>query len=233
MKEKWVRGVFSLALIIIAVLCASRTDAAIFISEVLADPPSGIIGDANGDGSTSSSKDEFVELFNSGTEATDFSGWSLFDQVKMRHVFDQGFILNPYSYAVVFGSSASSGSLSLNNRGDVLKLFDANGILVDQMAYGKEGGKDQSLVRINENGIIEYVFHSTAPEAEGRLFSPGTDVTGGIPVIVEMPDELPTTATPEPGTAFLVGMGILIFGVLKRNAVLDYLLQRHVLNNVL
>ena len=40
-----------------------------YISEVLADPPPGLGGDANGEGKRDSYQDEFVELFNGGERA--------------------------------------------------------------------------------------------------------------------------------------------------------------------
>ncbi|MFC1510271.1 lamin tail domain-containing protein [Candidatus Omnitrophota bacterium] len=225
MIGKRVRGVCLVWLVLIAVICTVRAEAAIFISEVLSDPPSGIMGDANGDGVTSSSKDEFVELFNDGVDVVDLSGWSLFDAVKVRHIFEQGFNLNAYTYALVFGSTASSGGLSLNNTGDHLTLFDANGFLVDQMTFGREGGKDQSLARINEGGNVSYQLHSTLSEAEGRLFSPGSDVTGAIPVFDAPPQGVPPTVTPEPATALLMGVGVFLLGVLKQKWILTCVME--------
>ena len=49
----------------------------IIFTELHADPASGLAGDANGDGSRSSSADEFIEIYNSTDTVVDVSGWSI------------------------------------------------------------------------------------------------------------------------------------------------------------
>ena len=49
------------------------------ISEILADPPPGLNGDANGDGKRDGREDEFVELWNAGTVPVPIGGWALGD----------------------------------------------------------------------------------------------------------------------------------------------------------
>lgn len=132
----------------------------LLISEVLADParnPS--LGDANRDGAVSSSADEFVELFNTGTQAIDISGYALLDRVKSRHIFPEGSVLNAGETLIVFGGGdlsgwgdysgvvqgASSGSLGLNNAGDQVSLLSAEGESIIELMYSRDGGQDQSL----------------------------------------------------------------------------------------
>src|SRR2546425_13163869 len=51
---------------------------AIFINEVLADPPDGVAGDANHDGVRDGTQDEFVELVNGTvTDYLNLSGWAI------------------------------------------------------------------------------------------------------------------------------------------------------------
>jgi len=155
---------------------AASAQANIFIHEVLADPAPDV-GDANGDGSVSSSADEFVELYNDSDEAVNLSGWVFADALKTRHIFADGAWIDPSGLMVVFGGNpvcngflcqaASSGTLSLNNGGDTLRLFDSSDMLIDEWIYGSEGGKDESLVRIGDQ-----VFLHTDVEP-GVLFSPG------------------------------------------------------------
>ena len=45
---------------------ASLAEATVVISEVLADPPTGEVGDANQDGQRDTYEDEFIELYNAG-----------------------------------------------------------------------------------------------------------------------------------------------------------------------
>ena len=49
-----------LNLILLFAVLVPQADAVIVISEILADPPAGAAGDANGDGVTSSNDDEFI-----------------------------------------------------------------------------------------------------------------------------------------------------------------------------
>src|SRR6185369_8542101 len=64
----------------------SRTDlqsVTLIINEYLADPPAGPPGDANGDGITNSTQDEFVELVNNGTSPVDIGGFTISDAIQI------------------------------------------------------------------------------------------------------------------------------------------------------
>jgi len=170
-----------LAALAAVALVATPALANVTIAEVLADPPEDPAGDVNRDGTRSPTEDEFVELINSGAKPMDLSSWSLSDATKVRHTFAAGTILAPSEAIVVFSGgqpqgfktpvvTASSGSLSLNNTGDVLTLRDAAMDVMDSLSYGSAGDKDQSLVR---NGEGEFVLHSSLEGANGALFSPG------------------------------------------------------------
>ena len=160
----------------------------VMFNEVLADPPPGALGDANGDGVRDAVADEFVELYNPGGETVDLSGWSLSDSVTRRFTFGVGAMLPPGGVAVVFGGGqpqlatesdfvrayTSEDGLGLNNTGDALVLRTAEGRIADGMTYGHEGGQDRSLVRAvdgdRESGFV--VHPGAAP------FSPGTTSDG-------------------------------------------------------
>ena len=174
------------------------------INEILADPASDITGDANGDGVRDASDDEFVEIVNNTGGTVDISGWTLSDGVGVRHVFELGTVVADQGAVVVFGGgtptgtfgdafvqTASTGALGLNNGGDQVSLNDGTNI-VAYYSYGSEGGNDQSLTRDPDiSGPEPLVLHTTAAGADGRLFSPGTEVDGTkfpgsvIPVLVK------------------------------------------------
>lgn len=179
--------------------------ASIFIHEILADPPA-IGGDANGDGIVSISADEFIELYNDSAEAVNLSGWSIADAIKVRHIFPQNTWIDPLSVFLIFSggdpkfdsslyNTASTGSLGLNNSGDQVKLFDLSGTLFDLWDYGSEGGKDQSIVRINGEEFLHTDLHAQ------QRFSPGS-FSGNADT---------THAVPETDTLFALMIGIVGF----------------------
>ncbi len=166
----------------------------VVISEIHADPASGLSGDANGDGSRSATADEFVELLNTGFTAVDISGWTLSDASSVRHVFATGTVLPAREAAVVFGGGsptgsfgnaaanglvfvASSGGLSLNNSSDTVTLDDGTGI-VQQVAYGSLANANQSIVRAPDFSNAPFVRHSDAAGSGGAIYSPGARIDG-------------------------------------------------------
>ncbi|HNR12774.1 MAG TPA: lamin tail domain-containing protein, partial [Thermodesulfobacteriota bacterium] len=97
--------------VILVLLLASvpARAASIVINEFLADPATGILGDANGDGLSSSTQDEFVELVNSSDTDLDISGWLISDSISTTHVFPTGTVLSPGAAIVVFGGGTPTG----------------------------------------------------------------------------------------------------------------------------
>ena len=90
---------------------ASSTHA-LFISEVLADPPAGAAGDANRDGQRNGYEDEFVELYNAGQDTLTLAGWRLGDSTSPDTYFrfpPDSFIA-PGSYVVSSAAAPRRGS---------------------------------------------------------------------------------------------------------------------------
>jgi hypothetical protein len=166
------------------------------INEYLADPPAGDAGDANGDGTRSSSQDEFIEILNRSADPIDVSGYKLSDSDEVRHVFAAGTIIPPFEVAVVFGGGtptgafgnasdnhlvfkASSGGISLNNGGDSIILQNAQGHVLQQINFGSaEGGASQSLNRDPDGDGSAFALHTIVAADSNRLFSPGAKVSG-------------------------------------------------------
>jgi len=99
------------------------------IAEVLADPPPGTAGDANGDGLRQTWADEFVELVNDGTESITLDRWQLTDASgRQTFTFAPGTRLDAGGRLVVFGSDAG-GRLGngLDNRRDAVVIVDPAG----------------------------------------------------------------------------------------------------------
>jgi len=193
-----------------------RADAFILINEILADPPSGIVGDANNDGETSSSQDEFVELFNAGPDAMDLSAWTLEDSLRIRHVFSEDSLMDSRGILVIFGGGtpqlsgidwqlASSGALSLNNSSDTVILRDHDGNIIDQIGYSSEAGQDQSLTRSPEGELNPLIQHTLLDGADGLAYSAGFFVN---------PDESPADTPEDPVVPELSSFMYLSLGLL-------------------
>lgn len=172
----------------------------VVVNEFLADPPSGLAGDANSDGTRDSSADEFIEIVNVSGAALDLSGWTLADGAQLRHTFPADTVLADRCGIVVFGGgaptggfggvivqTASSGALGLNNGGDTITLSDGGTDLI-ALAYGSEGGSDESLTLDPDvTGVPPYVQHESANGSGGAAFSPGTRVDGTLFAGCELP----------------------------------------------
>mgnify|MGYP003968831549 FL=1 len=162
------------------------------INEVLYDPESGDLGDANGDGTRDANGDEFIEFFNSGPEM-DVSGYSLSDASQVRHVFPAGTVVPLNGVLVLFGSgsptgdfggavvqTASTGSINMSNTGDFVTLQDTSGTIV--LTFDVEplsNNPNESYTR-NPDLTGEFVQHSGIDAANGALYSPGTMLDGSL-----------------------------------------------------
>lgn len=163
------------------------------INEIHSDPDS-TFGDANGDGSVNVVEDEFVEIVNSTASSIDISGWKIYDGGSMRHTFPIGSIVAPGCSVLIFGGGSpagnfgnslvqisSTGNLGLNDRIDIVTLFDQYGVAVVGYSYGLEAGENQSVTRDPDIiGPDPLVKHSLANGSNGALFSPGTQVDGSF-----------------------------------------------------
>jgi serine protease len=149
------------------------------INEVLADPPAGF--DANRDGTANTVADEFIELVNAGDAVLDLGGATLADGHGDRGTFPTGTTLSPGAALVVFGGGQPDlpgvttlvfAPLQLNNGGDQLTITGADGQILAHVAFGVEGGRDQSLVRATDGApAAAFVLHrtvSSTPASPGR-----------------------------------------------------------------
>ena len=136
---------------------------------------------------------KFVELVNTNSIALDISGYTIYDNVGLRHTFADGSILSGGGVAIVFGggsptgefggadivTTATGGSLSLNNAGDKVIINDKNGNQIIEFEWGGstpyDGGSDQSLTR-DPDLTGDFVLHSTT--VAGGVYSPGTQTDG-------------------------------------------------------
>ncbi len=161
-----------------------KPDYPLFISEVLADPPSGLTGDANQDGVRDTYQDEFIELYNAGDAPISLAGWRLGDNTSPTTFFQfpADAVIAPHSYVVLFGGGKPTGFAvpvytddgkignGLINKGEDIRLIDDIGHEIDVVSHDKWPSK-QSLVRQPSDGG-PFVPHKTASTVKA-LFSPG------------------------------------------------------------
>ncbi len=134
------------------------------INELLADPPAG--SDADGNGTASTSDDEFVEVVNVATRPVAMNGVELW--VGGRKVALGEGCLAPMGARVLFGSAGLPG---LTNTGASLTLR-MGGNITQTVTYGAEGGRDSALVRATElDSAAAFALHK---DVFGTPFSPGT-----------------------------------------------------------
>ncbi len=181
------RFVLSLLLIGSSFIWPATTEAWI-LNEVQADPDA-TNGDANGDGTSSTTQDEFVEIYNDTGAAVDISGWTLADGAQVRHTFPMGTVVADQCAIVVFGGgtptgifgnaivqTASTGNLGLNNGGDDVILNDGGSDVLNE-TY-PSAGNNQSITLDPDLTGLSYVDHTGATGSGGTRFSPGTLING-------------------------------------------------------
>lgn len=162
-----------------------------------------IVGDANGDGLRSGGGDAFVEIVNFEDFPVDITGWTISDDLGVRHEFPEGSVIGAGRALVVFGGgnptgvfggatvqTASSGLLAFNsNRPEVATLVATLGgfietvdLLIDGDIYpiDPRGG---SIHRTTGEVGAPFAVHSTIAGAGNRAYSPGT-LPNGEPYFV-------------------------------------------------
>ncbi len=129
---------------------------------------------------------EYVELVNIGPDPAPLLGWTLYDISGLRHdfgdvtlqageamvLFDRG------DHGDVLGAAlATSTQLSLNNTGDALSLYDAEGVLHDQFVWetSREG---VAWNRATDGRMGAPVAYHDAVDPGGASSSPGTRADG-------------------------------------------------------
>jgi hypothetical protein len=129
-------------------LAVNLAGADVLINEMLANPAK----DWNGNGAVSGMDDEFIELYNSGNESVDVSGYVLKDTVFRstpgEYALPEGTVIGPKDLLVIF---VSTSGVFQGNDGDAIKLYDPSGNLVDEMEYDATK-EDVSFARIPDGG---------------------------------------------------------------------------------
>lgn len=140
------------------VLPASTSNAVVAINEIMASNTVTATDEAG-------EYDDWIELYNTGAQAVDLSGWFITDNPDNLDKWDfpAGTVLQPGDYLILWADEDSSqGPLHLNFKlsalGEQLMLLDAAGALVDEVTFGAQD-PDLSLSRI-PNGTGSFIVKS-------------------------------------------------------------------------
>ena len=149
--------------------------------------------DSNFDGTDDTSEDEFVEIVNDSASVIDLGGYEFYDGSALRHTFTAGTELDPGCALVLFGGGdftegpsvdfqgaillkASSGSIALNNSGDIASLRNPGGTEIGGHVWGAtapENGSRTMSPDLNPTNTFESHFI-----AGGTTASPGARTDG-------------------------------------------------------
>ena len=135
------------------------------ISEVLADPPLGLAGDANQDGQHDPYEDEFIELYNAGPVPISLAGWRLGDAGSLRNYFrfPPDAVIAPDSYVVLFGGGSPAEF--------TVPVYTDDGKIGDGLTNTGE-----SIHLIDDHGHeVAFLSHSTWPDAQSLVRTPPDD----------------------------------------------------------
>jgi hypothetical protein len=173
----------SLLVVALAVFVAGEAGGQIVLNEFLAAPGT----DWNGNGEFSAQEDEWVELYNAGSETVDMSGYLLADAAGLdsprggfsgdlaagEHLFFTGEMSRDWESANGF----SAVGLSLNNSGDTIFLFQTAGgttTLVDSLTYeAAHVDTDVSRGRLPDGSIVWETFDALTEGGSGPQPTPG------------------------------------------------------------
>jgi len=175
------------ALTVLATAAGDAARAQVVLNELMPDPASDW-SPTDGDEEYHSLEDEWVEIFNAGSEAVDITGWRLRDAVSdssWRFGFEG--ILEPGEFLVVYGNEAyewedangfSKNGLSMNNSGDTVTLVAADlATVVDAVTYaGGDVGDDRAWGRVPDGSSVWTTIdglNPMSPPATGLLPTPG------------------------------------------------------------
>ena len=169
----------------------------VFVSQMLiahADAGAGdvVINEIAWMGTADNSNDEWIELYNTTSQAVDLSGWYIEDDFTTQYVIENGvvpahgYFLIEDSDDAVFGVAADAIiGLSLANSGDSLVLKDAAGNVVDSVNagggawYAGDSTSKATMERIDPSVLLDTADNfADAVSGNGAKGSGGSSILG-------------------------------------------------------
>lgn len=148
---------------------------------------------------------EWIELFNSGTEPVDLSGWVLKDASGKSFSLD-GYRIAPAEYLVL---NSKTTKIGLNNGGETLFLY-RSGDRKDQAEFSGTAGEGISVSRkIGESGLGgETVFSSSPTPGRENIFDSAPVEEALSPTERAALSEIPVSADVSSAAAVIGGSGM-------------------------
>lgn len=81
---------------------------------------------------------EWIGIFNDGEASVNLSGWSLKDTSGKKFIFGNQTVLPNQELKLPY----SATRINLNNDGDTITLYDAEGQKIDELSYGQVGEEE-------------------------------------------------------------------------------------------
>ena len=129
-------------------------------------------------GTTESSNNEWIELYNSSDAPIDITGWRIKTIDGSPDIDLKGTISAHRFFLLERTDDNTTPALadqiytgSLNNSGERLQLFDNNGVLVDDVNGWTTGNNEQKMtMALNENHLWQYGVVDGTPNAPNQFF---------------------------------------------------------------
>ncbi len=160
-------------------ISAASVAANVLINEVMPSP-SKVDWDLSG---TASSSDEWIELYNNGSQEVNLSGWRLNDTQGTTTNFlipNDYPLLQPNDFTVFYKAKVGSTfatQITLDNAGDTIRLYDDDSVLADTLSYGKNPGTDVAFGRIMDGASdFDNLTYPTPGTENGHCTVPRDDL---------------------------------------------------------
>lgn len=158
-------------MLFLMLLVPQSTYASVIVTEIMYNAPG------------TDAKQEWIELYNNSSETVDLKGWKIFDgsnhtlAIPPKNGGVGSLSLAPNSYLIVAANAAQflsqhtvtvsviDSSLSLGNEGDIVKLIDGSGSVVDAVTYTKNAGARGDGNSLQWNGSAFIAMSPTPGEA--------------------------------------------------------------------
>src|SRR3989339_107387 len=143
----------------------------VMINEFVSDPADGEV--------------EFLELYNTTIYSIDLSGWWIEDGSARKSILGGTILANGF-----FVLEKPKGNL--NNTGDIIKLFDPAGGLIDQVSYGNwdDGNKNDNAPKADDPLATARVYDGQDTGKDVVDFALTQEITKGKPNVIYVEGEI-------------------------------------------